>query len=246
MAPQSFFDNVSKFVVHYGHNHLSKLSDFDLIVLESKAHAPEDIKAIKKDTNYVLAYLNVFEIDQEQAEYKDFIDHVLKGTNSSERVFIDLRSKLWIDFLYSKVKKMINEDGYDGIFIDTLSYIEDCIDSDSIMFSQILALCDFMKRIKTDFHDIRIIQNNGFAIVLNYTKTYLDGICWENPENSSSEMRRINKKIIKKINASMEENQLIVLLLTEETKKKSYFKMIADKNNYLYYDAPKNYLGVVR
>lgn len=246
---QFTFNNARNFAVHYGPNQLKKLSNYDIVVVESKGHMAEDVKILKNSVMEVFGYISIFEIDQQQEEYEEFSDHILrdglKSSNSSGRIFMDLRSKLWMEFLYNKVQKMV-ENGYTGIFIDTLSYIEENINSDRIMFAQILALCDFLDRIKSDFKDIKIVQNNGFAVILNYTKIYLDGICWENPQSFNIIMKKLNKKVIRRINTISKEHNLKVFLLTEETKNEKYFKKMAEKNKYLYYDAPKDYIGDVR
>ncbi len=250
--PHTSVKSARNFAVHYGMNHLKALSEYDLAVVEPKAHHMEDIKILRNNATAVFGYISIFEIDPQQPEYEIFRSHEISEGVSTDtekgrkRHFIDLRSGLWTEFLHSKVRKMLDENKYDGIFIDTLAYIEECVTLESVMFSQMLAVCDFLKKVRTDHPGAEIIQNNALGLTLNYTRDHIDAVCWENPPAVSPEQRKMNKLIISKLNKIKKENGIKVLILTEDTDDPKYFRQMADKNDFLYYDAPKDYIGPVR
>ena len=240
------------FAVHYGTNHLKALSEYDLAIIEPKAHRAEDINILRNNATAVYGYISLFEIEEKQPEFEVFGSHLLvegiscQTEKCSRRHFVDLRSGPWIEFVLSRVRKLIAEYGYDGIFVDTVGYIEECVIQESIMFNQILAVCDFYRKVRKEFPEAGIIQNNALGLTLNYTKSLIDAVCWENPNSDTPEFRRINKLIISKLNRIRKENGMRVLLLTEDAPEARYFRHMTSKNSYIYYDAPKDYIGPVR
>lgn len=250
--PHNSLRSARNFAVHYGMNNIKALSEYDLAVIEPKAHHTEDIHILKNNATAVYGYLSLFEIDPQQPEFDIFQSQILRKEDISRdgeccrRYFMDLRSAAWIEYIHVKAGKMLRESGFDGIFIDTVAYIEECLYMESVMFNQLLAVCDFFKSIRSDFPGAGIILNNTLGIALNYTKELIDGVCWENPLAGTSQQKRLNRRIVSHLNEIRKKNDMRVMLLTENSADTKYFSRLAEKYNYMYYDAPSNYIGAVR
>jgi len=244
--------NIKNYALHYGANHIKALSEYNLAIIEPKAHHLNDIKILQNHGSQVYAYLSVFEIPSSHEKFKEFEALLLsRETKSSSgetlnRNLVDLRSEDWMGYLFELVKSYAENFGFDGIFVDTLSYIEEYIKEDSVAFSQILAVTELFNKINEEFPHMGIIQNNGLGLVLNYTKNYIDGVCWENPDLHLKERKKINKIITGRLKKIKMENNLKIFLLTQDSEYTRYYRQLSYKNSFIYYDAPKDYIGPVR
>jgi len=242
---------IKSFIVYYGEGQISTLSSFDAAIIEPNHHKKNSIQKLKSTHTLTFAYLSIFELNPSNPEFSYYEKFALKDPSNPDKILInqdflnpymDLRNKEWTNYLYRKIHLLGNDYSFDGIFLDTLGNIEDTQIPDNIMYAQILALCDFLKRIRKDFPDLLLIQNNGHAVLLNYTIQFIQGICWENPLASTRGEKKLTKAIAKRLESMREKHQICVLLLTEKTSRKPFFSRLSKKHNFLYYDAQKDYL----
>jgi len=245
---------IKSFIVYYGEGQISNLSSFDAAIIEPGHHKKQSTQKLKNSHTLTFAYLSIFELNPANSEFSYYEKFALKDPSNPDKIFInqnflnpymDLRNKEWTNYLYRKIHQLSDDYSFDGIFLDTLGNIEDTQIPDNIMYAQILALCDFLKRIRKDFPDLLLIQNNGHAVLLNYTLQFIQGICWENPFASTRKEKKLTKAIAKRLESVKKKNQICVLLLTEKSSRKPFFSRLSKRYNFLYYDAQKDYLGEV-
>lgn len=67
----------------------------------------------------------------------------------------------------------------DGVFLDTVGDIDDLNWKEKDKREMREAYRDFLKRIKTNYKDLKIVQNWGLQTAKEYSCEYLDGIMWE-------------------------------------------------------------------
>ena len=245
-------NDIDNFVVYYGMGNTDVLTSFDLAVVEPKGHKLEDIFKLKESGTFVIAYISIVEIHPNDFDYKLFEEHllVINGKTVTNpafgTVYTDLTYNGRLDYLYQKAKEYLTEGIYDGLFLDTVGDLENPKIPVNCMYKQIIGLTEFMKRIKDEFPDTFIIQNNGLEKLLTYTKEYINGICWENPDFENNKVKSFNKIIINKLNNLKNQFGLQIFLLTEECRTEKKVKKIADKNGFTYYNAPKDYIEINR
>lgn len=250
MTAKEKFLSSKSFSVYYGKGCVKELAKFDIAIIEPLAQDVGTIIAMQKEGILVFAYISVMEVHPEQAEFNLHKNDLLKIEGESVQnkefhtFYTDLRCEKWMMNLYRKVEIYLTEYGCDGLFLDTMSNLEDARIPVNTKYLLIESAVAFLEKIKKDFNQPLLIQNNGTGLLIHYTKGSIDGVCWENPSIRLGITGRVNKVITKKLNDLRTEINMKIFILTEESGQKSKIIRYAKRNNYLYYDAPKNYLQI--
>jgi hypothetical protein len=152
--------------------------------------------------------------------------------------------------LQYQVGKLLLQEGYDGIFMDTIGNVE-CPDISSVE-RQIQS--DWAAEITRSFRELFpehvIVQNNGFENLCMKTAPYLDGICWENPLFSYKESHEWCESVLARLVSLKEKYGIRALFLHEENEIKRKpsagitAQSIADKHEFLYYEAPNYFMSL--
>ena len=248
MGSSDKFRNAKTFSVYYGKGCPDKLAAFDIAVIEPMAQEISCVRNLQEKGVAVFAYLSVMEVRPDQKEFDLHFQDLLKIegefvlNHEFETYYTDLRSEEWKRHLYEKAEAYLNDYGCDGLFLDTIGNLEDPRIPTNMKYIFIEETVALLEKIKKDHPESMILQNNGLGLLLQYTKTYIDGICWENICFKRGMVGKINKVIIKRLREFQEEVQLRVLLLTEESGQHRKIAKFAGRNGFLYYDAPKDYM----
>ena len=238
------------YCVFYGSSRVEQLSQYELVILEPLGHSAEEIKQLKDSGTLVVAYLSVMEVprESEQCNLLDE-DDFLKANNqflmnsAYDTYLVDIRSKKWNAILEQTISQLINNSGYDGIFLDTIGDAEwDEIPIES-RYSILWAAVNFVQRTRARFDENILIQNNGLGILCEYTSPYIDGICWENPKFTGREDCRWSKAVVKRLQGLRKRYKLKILFLVEG--KCDFSFKIAKKNGFLLYNAPFQYTDLI-
>lgn len=243
---------IENFVVYYGYGNSEVLSKYDLIIVEPKAQSDESLAILKSNGAVLIAYMSFIEIIPDQKERLNLDDSILLWENHAPmqdsnfgNYLADLSSQVWQNYLLKEVSDLIEISGYDGIFIDTITNIEEqkILNRYGYAFHEVYL--SLLQKIKEKYPKSILIQNNGLNSIFDYSGTLLDGICWENPPIGNFQSFLWVKLIEKKIklrNKQSNGQKIMVLLLEEEHLSNSRIKRHAKKNGWLYYKAHKNYL----
>lgn len=78
------------------------------------------------------------------------------------------------------IEERITNKNFDGIFLDTIDWIDFYNNNPSISKNMLEGYEKFLKDIKELYPDLIIIQNRGFKSLKNFSYKYIDGIVWEN------------------------------------------------------------------
>jgi endo-alpha-1,4-polygalactosaminidase (GH114 family) len=183
----NLLNNIKNFIVYYGFNCLSKLKNFDLIILESKSYKESDINYLKNNDSIVLAYLSIVEANNWDDNIKSLLDSdfILKNNekiiNKDFNTYLmNIISKTWQSILLNRIDYLINQMNFDGIFLDTMGVLENIEITGNNKFNYLIECSKFLKILKTTYKNKLLIQNNGYLELYQYTKNYLDGLCIEN------------------------------------------------------------------
>ncbi len=249
MNAKDKFLNAKNFTVFYGKGSLKELSGYDIAIIEPMAQDISSIRQLRNSGKIVLAYLSVMEIRPEQAEFKLHKENLLKiddeyiVNHEFKTYYADLRAKDWMRHLYRKVEIYLTEYGCDGIFLDTIGNLEDYRIPVNMKYILIEEAIGFLEKIKTHFPNSILVQNNGMGLLLNYTKTLIDGVCWENTSFKRGIIGKFNRLITRKLKRLRAEYNTSIFLLTEESSQTEKITRFANRNGFLYYNAPVDYIS---
>ncbi|MCB2292361.1 endo alpha-1,4 polygalactosaminidase [Clostridium algoriphilum] len=242
------FKNIKNFSLFYGIGNSEELSKYDLTIVEPLGQNEISVKEMQAKGTLVIAYVSVVEIIEAFPHYKflreeDFlkIDNNRVMNKEFNTYLINLKSERWISILMHHIGNLILNSNYDGIFLDTMGDVEFSVFNEQQQESLICGAVDFITKIREQYEDIIIIQNNGFNKLIESTFNFIDGVCWENPRlwdiNNSDWIKYITGKL-----TNLSKEQMKVLLLYEENSftsqefaKINLAEKIAKINNFLIY-----------
>jgi endo-alpha-1,4-polygalactosaminidase (GH114 family) len=216
------FQEINNFVIYYGHDKEEKLCKYDAAIIEPKGHSPEGIGVLKSRNCLAIAYLSVIEISPTDYRFRylrdeDFI--LCDGQKEVNTVFgnymADIRSKRWQDILMHECGRLIEDLGYDGIFLDTIGNVENPRIRKEHQNSLINESILFLHRLRNKYPDHIIIQNNAIEKLISYTSGIIDGICWENPPVGIKRSRLWMDEIISRLSKVKKEDRVKVLVVSE-------------------------------
>lgn len=233
---QKEFLGIKNYACYYGQGRISDLAKYDLVILQPGNYSKEEIDFIKSNHTLVLAYLSIGEDyplrkgDGEgpggYASY--YLDH-FSGEGFQKTVpdsFPD-KHKGWVSYLVNpadpdwqdflikgQAKEMIEELGFDGLFLDTLWYPPQYPEDIQDIIKQ--GVIESIRGLRKAFARNIIVANNGW-IFLKELSPYLDGIMYES--FSSSGQKHSDDGLLwtgeqaKKINLARENHKMPVLSL---------------------------------
>lgn len=240
------FNKIKNFAVYYGTGCIEQLAEFDVVIIEPAGHTPKEVKTLKEAGVFVLAYLSVVELPSCHESFISFqedllmINHAPVTNETFNTRYMNLQSPGWMAHLWNQANRYMAEQGYDGLFLDTVGNLENPVIPPGVMFEQLKAYINFLEMLKKRYPGCLLLQNNGMERLASYSKEFIDGICWENPSFDKEE-KIWSKKILKKLIVLKKEHKVKVFLLTEDGNKVEVIKRIAYKYNYLYYYSSGNY-----
>ena len=243
----NILDDIKKIAVYYGYDNEQALMDYELLILEPKAHSKEGLCELKDAGKLIIAYLSIIEISKDDELFSLLSEDDLISFNGSLTInpeyltyYMDITKEKVRNIIFHRASSYLKS-GYDGIFLDTIGNLDYLASPYLYTNAQIL-----LNEVKLAFPSCIIIQNNGFLGLCDYTAKYIDAICFENPPLSTIGNLLWTYSAIKRLNMVAKEHNLKVLLLEEDIYNKSsiknfFVRRIAKKNGWLYYKGAKYY-----
>ena len=110
-----------KYGVFLGLNgEMSKLADYDTVVIEPEEYSSSKVKQLKNSGKIVLAYLNAGAIENNRSYYKKYKKYALGDYRGwPDEKWMNIAKGDWQDFVLSLAKKYVNK-GFDGFYVDNL------------------------------------------------------------------------------------------------------------------------------
>lgn len=247
------FHKAKNYAVYYGINGENILASYDFAVVEPCGHSSEGITKLKAGGTIVLAYMSVMEIHPSNPEFRLVMGDILKG-GSGEAMnreygtyILDMGSKKWNDLLLHKTLQLCFKHGYDGVFMDTIGDVDTDHIPAEVRRGQLVHAVNFVRTLRNILPDRIIVQNNGIGELCIYTAGYIDGICWEGIRIGDRKLKRYNDETIHRLRSLKNENNIKIMMLTENISKDEYLKdihKIAGENGFLFYNASRGYASI--
>jgi endo-alpha-1,4-polygalactosaminidase (GH114 family) len=185
---------------------LKSMSSYDLNIVEGSFFDSEDVEYLNEKGSKVVGYYSVMEIgswDASLIEKLDDMDYLKKDgvkvkSLSGSNYIGDISKCHFQDALIDSISERVMAKGMDGVFLDTVDWI-DYFQDDEILYPILLkGYGEFLEKLKARYPDIIVIQNRGLYAYENLSCSYVDGILWENfsspyVEDDESAIDRLKK-----------------------------------------------------
>ncbi len=254
MDRKAKFSRAKNYALYYGSGRATELALYDIAIVEPAGQSINSLRELTSSGTLAVAYLSVMELPPWSKEFRllkagDFLKEEGKDkpyiNPQYGNYWLDLRSKRWTDLLLHKVSYLLDGLGYDGLFLDTVSYVES-LQIPTAMRSELLqAAAEIVRQMKMKFPGRILIQNCGLEELYRLTAGTVDGICWENPPLDRVECQEWAAQVVRNLKQVKETFGMQVFLLVEENdlcaREFHLVKEVALANGFLVYYAPSNY-----
>lgn len=215
----------------YGKVPVSSVKNYKYVIVEEAYYNKEEVTVLKQQNEIVICYISVGELDKYVSYFKEAVNYTLPGKNPIwDSYFLDISKPELQDILQKNITEKLAK-GFDGLFLDNVDNYG--------RYGQQKHLeehfLSFLKKIKTSFNNIYLMQNAGLDLVAK-THSYINSIAIEsvvtdyNFKDKEYRLRdkRQKKSIIRKIKY-LEEKHEIPFILIEYADTKRLYKKIKRK-----------------
>ncbi|MGD1815903.1 MAG: endo alpha-1,4 polygalactosaminidase [Pleomorphochaeta sp.] len=229
---------------------LDEMGNYDINIVEASFFTKEDVDIIHSKNSKVIGYLSLIEIGSwdltlnQKIKDEDFLkdSNNKRLMNLSENNYLgNLFSDNFKNALLDILKTRIIDKNMDGVFFDTLDWI-DYYKNDTTIYNQLITgYKDFIKQVKELYPELMIIQNRSFTSYNNFSKKYVDGLLWENFNSPYIENDETEIKMLKSIkrNSFLYKTNIFVLSFINEDINRELSKKL--KWNFLFSQMEKRY-----
>jgi uncharacterized protein (TIGR01370 family) len=142
------------------------LGKFRRVIVEADNLHADELKALHKQGAKVFAYLSIGEVSPSRQWYKQVAPDWILGRNRVwDSDVLDLTEAGWQDFIMEKLVRPLAEQGYDGLFLDTLDSFNLYVTSAEARQRQADALAGLLKNIRKTWPQMQLIANRGFEVM---------------------------------------------------------------------------------
>ncbi|MFT3784859.1 MAG: endo alpha-1,4 polygalactosaminidase [Tepidisphaeraceae bacterium] len=171
------------FYCYYGAGNVEALSHYDVVILHSPQMDRKDIARLKQQGVVTIGYISVGEDDQlrvgdgtgpdGKASWYFDLDHDNQPDKNGiwNSYFANTNDPKWRADRVAEVRRLITEDGYDGIFLDTIDTVQRYTDT-------VPGMVQLVRDFRTAFPDMPIVLNQGLDI-LDKTGPLADAVMLE-------------------------------------------------------------------
>lgn len=160
----------NSFYCYYGSGRVGELSQYDVVILHSPQMATKDIATLKKQGVVTVGYISVGEDEQlsegngagPDGKASWFLDRENDGKPDQNGIwksyYANAMDPLWRENRVKEAIRLVEEEGYDGIFLDTIDT--------AVLYPQtapgmIQLVADFRKALP----DAPIVLNQGYTLL---------------------------------------------------------------------------------
>ena len=229
---------------------INDMGNYDINIVEASFFTKEDVDIIHSKNSKVIGYLSLIEIGSwdltlnQKLKDEDFLkdSNNKRLMNLSENNYLgNLFSDNFKNALLDILKTRIIDKNMDGVFFDTLDWI-DYYKNDTTIYNQLITgYKDFIKQVKELYPKLMIIQNRSFTSYNNFSKKYVDGLLWENFNSPYIENDETEIKMLKSIkrNSFLYKTKIFVLSFINEDINRELSKKL--RWNFLFSQMEKRY-----
>lgn len=168
LSPPSVQSKNSKSTcVFYGPNLPTEvLSQYSRIIVESDNVKPKELTALRTKGGKVFAYLSIGEVSPSRKWFKKIKREWILGDNKvwGSKV-MDLSSSGWQNFVLDTIVTPLWEEGYRGLFLDTMDSFYIFAKDKKQQEKQAQSLALLLTKILERYPKMRFISNRGFEVL---------------------------------------------------------------------------------
>jgi len=164
---------IRSFVTYYGAGRLGALARYDLAIIQPSTLTPDEVRELRGRGTLVVAYLTIGEVDPGDPGLADGTIRPgwLLGTNRNwGSVFADARRAGWRRLVVRAADDLLQQ-GYDGLFLDTVDTAEQFPDTAP-------GMVDLIRELHAAYPQALLVQNRGFTVV-DRTASSVDAVMFE-------------------------------------------------------------------
>lgn len=159
---------IEKWVIDYSNKAKpNQFNPYQLIVFDNKYHP--NLNAFKHTDKIILGYVSLGEVENirkyfSKAKQSGFL--LQENKNWPGSYFVDIRNPLWAEMMIDKIIPSILNQGFDGIFIDTLDNAEylESMKPDQYKGMKKAAI-NMIRLIRMHFPHMKIMVNRGYDLL---------------------------------------------------------------------------------
>jgi len=155
-------EKLSAYACYYGSNHLVDLAEFNLVILQPSHYSAKDIRVLRSQNTYPIAYLAVGEEPAAQSTVSwsliDPVTGLVVRNPVWQTILVDCRSPAWQTYILQQRIPEIIARGFLGIFLDTLDIAEQY----PVTRWGVIRL---IQQIRSFYPNLFLIGNRGFSIL---------------------------------------------------------------------------------
>jgi uncharacterized protein (TIGR01370 family) len=251
--------NDKNIAIYYANNPpVEMLSQFERVIVEADNIEADELTQIRKQGSNVFAYASIGEVSATRSWYGQIKKEWILGKNVAwDSDVMDLSNPEWQEFLISTVITPLWDKGYRGLFLDTLDSFKLFAVSEEKNANKTTELQNFLKRVKKQYPELKLIANRGFEIIPHIAKQ-LDAVAaeslyasWDNVHKKYTKTSPKNQKWLLKQLVSIKKNYGLDIIIIDYVppKQRQYAheisKKIQDQGFIPWVSTPElNYLGV--
>lgn len=156
------------------------VSKFDLAVLDADSHP--DLATVQQTQTILLGYVSLAEVGNYRWFWREIANEpwVLEKNPNWDSHMIDVREKAWHRFILEKIIPPILENGFDGLFLDTIDtaeYLEKYHQPGKYPGAQ-AAMVRLIRAMRKQYPDVILVTNRGFSMLGEFGDA-IDGVVAE-------------------------------------------------------------------
>ncbi|WP_164849133.1 endo alpha-1,4 polygalactosaminidase [Flavobacterium columnare] len=147
-------------MVCYGKFDVTKVSGYDLLIVESAHFTYNEVSYLKRNNRKVVAYISLGEINEDARDYKLLRSVVSEKNTDWNSYYLDIGSSKIQKVLKSRIQNIFYM-GYDGLFLDNI----DNFTEHGVQYNLQDDLVAFVRAIKKEYPNKVLVQNAGLDLV---------------------------------------------------------------------------------
>lgn len=197
------------------------LKQYQRVILESENVTKQELQILKQAGVETFAYLSVGEVSPTRKWYGDIKKSWILGHNNIwDSDVMDLTQTGWQDFLLNRLIRPLAEQGYTGLFLDTMDSYQLYAETPEQRTQQLSALTAVLQKAKDDWPELHMIANRGFE-VMDEVAPLLDAIVaeslyatWDNAKQEyGSQKPEDSEWLLNKLRSIEQDHQLEVIII---------------------------------
>lgn len=168
---------------------LDEMGQYDMNIVEASFFEKDDVAQIHAAGSKIVGYLSLIEIgywdtplvnDLYEGDYlRGALNEKLKSLNE-KNYLADLSSPHYREVLFKYIETRILDKGMDGLFFDTVDWIDYYADNKRLYNALTSGYHTFLDELRERYPGITVIQNRGFDSYESFSHEFIDGILFEN------------------------------------------------------------------